>query len=164
MRWIPGRHTVTGVVSMGEGIVGREYGPVRYEVGREKISEFASAIGETNLVFYSKDAAASSGYEEQIAPFTFPTVVTNILDELVRKDPDLEIDWEKVVDGEEEIVYYHHICAGDLLEATTRITGFETKGGLLFLRLDTDLVNIRDRARNLLCTVKATLIARVGDA
>ena len=45
-----------------------------YEVGREKIREFADAIGDDNPAYRDKAAAKALGYPDVIAPPTFPIV------------------------------------------------------------------------------------------
>ncbi len=52
--------------------VGRTYPrPPVYEVGREKIREFADAIRDDNPVYRDPAAAQALGYRDVIAPPTF---------------------------------------------------------------------------------------------
>ena len=47
-----------------------------YEVSREKLREFADAIGDRNPLYRSRAAAQEAGYPDVIAPPTFPNVIT----------------------------------------------------------------------------------------
>ena len=47
-----------------------------YEVGVEKIREFADAIGDPNPAYRDRDAARALGHPDVIAPPTFPIAVT----------------------------------------------------------------------------------------
>ena len=47
-----------------------------YQVGREKIREFATAIGATDAAYHDPEAARALGYADVVAPPTFPIVVT----------------------------------------------------------------------------------------
>ena len=58
--------------------VGRTYPPTApYQVGREKIREFATAIGATDAAYHDPEAARALGYPDVVAPPTFPIVVTH---------------------------------------------------------------------------------------
>ena len=64
-------------MALDPSFIGRTYPPTPpYEVGREKIREFAAAIGDANPVYVDPAAARRSGYPDVIAPPTFPIVVT----------------------------------------------------------------------------------------
>ena len=57
--------------------IGRTYPPITvYEVGREKIREFAEAVGDANPAYLDTDAAKALGHPDVIAPPTFPFVLT----------------------------------------------------------------------------------------
>src|SRR5205807_8758802 len=48
--------------------IGKTYDPVLYAVGREKIREYARAVGETNPVHLDLDAARAAGHADLVAP------------------------------------------------------------------------------------------------
>jgi acyl dehydratase len=140
--------------------VGKTYSATVYEVGRQKVVEFAGAIGETNAIYLDRASALAAGYPEQVAPFTFPTVIMNISDQQLIADHTLGIDWERVVDGEEEISYERPIYVNDVLRATPTIVDMRSKGPLDFLTFRTDVVDAT--SEDAVCSVLATLIARDG--
>ena len=56
--------------------VGRTYPPTEpYQVGREKIREFAAAIGDANPAYPDPEAARALGHPDVVAPPTFPIVL-----------------------------------------------------------------------------------------
>ena len=68
--------------------VGRSWPPTApYLVGREKIREFATAIGATDAEYHDPEAARALGYPDVVAPPTFPTVVTMAASRQIVDDP-----------------------------------------------------------------------------
>jgi acyl dehydratase len=117
--------------------VGRAYPatPV-YEVGREKIAEFARAIGDDHPVYYDRSAAQALGYRDVIAPPTFPILLTLPAGWQVTRDPELGIDYSRVVHGEQRFVAARPIGAGDQLQVVVSIDDIRTAAG-------NDMVSIR---------------------
>ena len=52
----------------------RQYEPTLYAVGREKIKEYARAVGETNPCISTCEAARAAGYADVVAPPMFAVV------------------------------------------------------------------------------------------
>ena len=57
--------------------IGKTYEPVLYAVGREKIREYARAVGESNPVHLDLDAARQAGYRDLVAPPMFVVVYSS---------------------------------------------------------------------------------------
>ena len=55
-------------------LVGKSYEPFEYEVGREKIREYAHVVGETNPVHFDAHAAHEAGFRAVVAPPMFAVV------------------------------------------------------------------------------------------
>ena len=63
-------------MALNPDFIGRSYPPSPpYAVGREKIREFAMAVGDHNPAYHDVDAARALGYRDVIAPPTFPVVL-----------------------------------------------------------------------------------------
>ena len=93
--------------------IGRTYPPATvYEVGREKIREFANAIGDPNPAYRDPDAARALGHPDVIAPPTFAIVMTLAAADQVTHDPELGLDYSRVVHGEQRFVYYQAGAGG----------------------------------------------------
>jgi acyl dehydratase len=128
-------------VALDQSFIGRTFPPTApYEVGLEKIREFADAIGDPNPVYRDADAAMAAGYPAVIAPPTFAIIIINtraIYTIIV--DPKLGLDWAKVVHGEQSFSYERPIMAGDKLVLTATIENATSRLGNDFLTVRTDL-------------------------
>lgn len=142
---------------LNQDLVGKTYSSITYEVGREKIREFATAVGETGSIYRDLEAAKEEGYPEQVAPLTFATVLHILSGPVVLADPELRLDYSRVVHGEQEFEYHRPIMAGDVLTATPRIADISSRGPLEFLRIET---TITDEADAVVVVARATLISR----
>jgi len=64
-------------MALDQSFVARSYPPTApYEVGREKIREFAEAVGDANPVYTDPEAAKELGHPDVIAPPTFVFTIT----------------------------------------------------------------------------------------
>jgi acyl dehydratase len=100
-----------------------------YEVGVEKIREFADAIGDPNPVYRDREAARALGHPDVIAPPTFPVVVTFWASRAIINDPELGIDYSRVVHGDERFTYSRPVHAGDSLTVTATLDAIRSAGG-----------------------------------
>src|SRR3954464_14994224 len=109
---------------------GRTYPPTEpYEVGREKIREFADAINDPNPIYRDKAAAQALGYADVISPPTFAIVLTLPAGGQVIKDPDFGIDYSRVVHGEQRFVHHRPVTAGDVLQVGGTVPGIPAAPG-----------------------------------
>jgi acyl dehydratase len=93
--------------------VGKIFPPTEpYEVSREKLRQFADAIGDTNPVYRSRAAAQEAGFPDVIAPPTFPIVITVASSSKVLVDPGLNLNYAMVVHGEQRFEYSRPLVAG----------------------------------------------------
>ena len=117
-------------MALNPQFIGRTYpaGP-SYVVGREKIREFARAIGDTNPVYHDPEVAKALGYSDVIAPPTFAIVVSLEAANAALFDPELGLDYSRVVHGEQTFSYTRPICAGDELIVTTVIENIRSMAG-----------------------------------
>jgi acyl dehydratase len=118
---------------LDQSFIGRSYEFPPYLVGREKIREFATAIGADDPLHHDVEAAKAAGYPDVVAPPTFPIVRTlHALGEVVL-DPALGIDYGRVVHGDQRFVYERPVVAGDELVVVTHIEEIMTRRGNDFL-------------------------------
>lgn len=99
-------------------------------VDRDKIREFALAVGEDNPVFLDPEAAHLAGYPELIASPTF--TVTQIF-QVPRDEREqrlgANLNYERVLHGEQEFHYKRLPVAGEKLVGKMRIAKDFTKEG-----------------------------------
>ena len=138
--------------------VGRSYPPTPpYEVGREKIREFADAIGDHNPAYRDPEAARALGHPDVIAPPTFGIVLSMRASGQVIGDPELGLDYSRVVHGEQRFVHARPIHAGDRLTVTVTVENIRTAAG-------NDMVTTRGDVSTVdgepVFTAHSTLVAR----
>src|SRR3712207_2341460 len=110
--------------------VGRTYPPTApYQVGREKIREFAAAIGATDAAYHDPEAARAAGHADVVAPPTFPIVLTLEASRQIVEDPALGLDWSRVVHGEQRFAYARPVVAGDEVVCGNYVDDVTSPGG-----------------------------------
>ena len=116
-------------MSVNPELVGREFEPVGpYLVGREKVREFSRAVFATNPIYLDVDAARAAGHSDVVAPPTFPVVVQEHTLAQLLSEPDANIDFSRVVHGDQRFVYSRPVVAGDELTATLSVTSVKSLG------------------------------------
>ena len=125
---------------LNRGLIGKEYPASKpYEVGREKIREFASAIGDLNPIYHDETAAAAAGYKDIIAPPTFLTTLGFKFGPQVVGDPELGLNYAMVVHGEQEFEILRPVKPGDVLIGTPKITDITARGKNEFLTYEASI-------------------------
>jgi acyl dehydratase len=131
-----------------------------YRVGREKIREFADAIGADDPAYRDPAAAAKLGYPDVIAPPTFPVLITMGVSKLVLDNPELGLDYSRVVHADQRFAYVRPVRAGDALTCVPTVESVSSRSGL-------DSVTIRlavaTDAGEPVVTVWSRLVARTAD-
>jgi len=145
-------------MALDAGLVGRSYPPsVVYEVGREKIGEFARALGDPDPVYVDPEAARAAGHPDVIAPPTFAIVLSLGAGEVVLADPEVSIDYSRVVHGEQRFVHHRPIRAGDRLVATASVEAVRSVAGNDMLTTRVDLTTEDGEP---VCRTSSMLVAR----
>jgi acyl dehydratase len=148
-------------VALNPSFIGRTYPPgPAYVVGREKIREFAAAIGDLNPAFHDVEASRALGYADVIAPPTFAVILAMKASEAVVHDPELGLDYTRVVHGEQRFAFTRPIVAGDELVVAVTIENIRSMAG-------NDMVTTRGDVTTVLgepvVTATTMLIARGPD-
>ncbi len=114
---------------LNRAFIGREYSfDTPFEVGRELIRHFASAIGDNNPIYHDVAAAKAAGHRDLVAPPTFLTTLSFRRPSSPVLDPDLGLDYSLVVHGEQKFVLHRPVYAGDALVGSTRVTDIRDIG------------------------------------
>jgi acyl dehydratase len=107
---------------MDTSYAGRVYPPSpTYEVGREKIREFADAVGESHAAHRDPEVARALGYPDVIAPVTFAIIVTTSAADVVVYDPALGLDYTRVVHRDQRFVQRRPLHAGDVVTVVVTV-------------------------------------------
>jgi acyl dehydratase len=139
--------------------VGTTYPPTVYAVGREKVREYAAAVGETNPLHLDLEAARRAGYADVVAPPMFavvyagPAVVQGLF------DPSLEIDFAHLVHGAQEFRWGPLVVAGEEITTVASVKDVAQRRELRFYVFET--VSTNDRGETV-CTGVWTNIVRAA--
>jgi len=145
-------------VPLNRAYIGRKFPPTPpYQVGREKIREFATAIGARDPAYHDPAAARALGYPDVVAPPTFPVVVTMAANRLLREDPELGLDYSRVVHGDQRFSYTRPVVAGDELVCTVLVEEISGRGPHEFITTRTEVSTVDGEA---VVTVWAKLVVR----
>ncbi len=141
-------------------VQGKKY-PVTnpYLVGREKIREFAHAVKSSNAMNLDVLPAQADGYSDVIAPPTFAVVIQERSLAAVLADPEADIDFSRVVHGDQRFIHARPIVAGDELTSQLEVASVKSLGAHSMVTFETKIFDI-DNA--LVCTAISTLVVR-GD-
>src|SRR5271163_4781357 len=110
--------------------VGKTYEPTIYAVGREKIKEYALAVGETNPSYLDVQAARAAGYTDVVAPPMFAVVYSSPAVAAPMIDPELEINFAMLVHGGQEFQWGPLVVAGDEITTTASVKDISERAGL----------------------------------
>ncbi len=121
--------------------VGKTYPPVSYAVGREKVREFAAAVGEENPLHHDLDAAREAGYADVVAPPMFAVVFGGRAMAPALFDPEVGIDFSRMVHGGQEFVWGPPVVAGDEIATEVEVKDVSERGGLQFFVFESRSTN-----------------------
>jgi acyl dehydratase len=121
--------------------IGKEFPSATYEVGREKIREYANAVGETNPVHQDREAAKGAGFRDVVAPPMFCVVYSAPAMGPVIFDEEVGINFATMLHGSQEFVWEEPVCSGDAITTTPRCTEIYEKDGKGFYVFESVSVN-----------------------
>lgn len=131
-----------------------------YLVGREKVREFAHAVKSTSPTNFDVFAAQAAGYADVVAPPTFAVVLQQLGFDSVINDAEAQLDFARVVHGDQRFIHVRPIVAGDELVSEMTISQIRQAGSLSMITFE---CKIYDVEKELVCTAISTLVER-GDA
>ena len=103
-------------MSLGSKIVGMHYRyPDYYEVGREKVREYAVAVKNDDAAFFDDDAAAQLGHKALPAPLTFISVFGYQAQTAFFANANIGIEDAQIVQVDQALKFVKPIHAGDRL-------------------------------------------------
>jgi acyl dehydratase len=128
-----------------------------YVVGREKVREYAYATGETDARCLDPQAARAAGFADVVAPPMFAAVYCAPAIGPAVLDPEVGIDYARMVHGAQAFTWHEPVVAGD--EISTEVVHEDTseRGGLKFFVFTSRSVNQRGE---LVCEGRWTNIVR----
>ncbi len=110
-------------------VVGKRYPPSVYAVGREKVREYARAVGETNPLYLDVAAAREAGHDDVVAPPMFAVVYAMPAVAAGMFDPEVGIDFSRLVHAGQDFEWGPLVVAGDEIETTVSVKDVSERGG-----------------------------------
>lgn len=138
-------------------VIGKRYAPVTYAVGREKIREYAAAVGETNPLHHDLDAARGAGFADVVAPPMFAVVYAGRAVIPALFDPEVGLDFAMMVHGGQEFRWGPLVVAGDEITTVAAVNDISESGGMRFFAFESVSENQRGET---VCTGTWTNIVR----
>jgi acyl dehydratase len=123
--------------------IGKRYPPLLYAVGREKVREYAEAVGERNPLYLDVEAARAAGHADVVAPPMFVVVYASRAFFPALFDPELEIDFAHLVHGGQEFHWGQLVVVGDEITTTLEFKDSSERAGLRFDVFESVSVNQR---------------------
>ena len=134
-------------MALNQAFLNRSYpSKETFKVTKDQIDSFAKSIGDSN-----------SYIAEGFASPTFLISIQMGAMQVALFDPELGLDWNKVVHGEQSFEYKKPAKAGDELSFVSTIEDIKTKVGNDFITIRSD---VKDSNNKDVATLRATLIAR----
>jgi acyl dehydratase len=108
---------------------GKTYPPFEYEVGKEKVREYAQAVGEENSVYFDRQAAREAGFRDVPAPPMFAVVYSAGAMGPAILDPEVGINFALMVHGGQEFEWGEPVCSGDAITTVVECKDIYEKDG-----------------------------------
>ncbi len=148
-------------MELATAMIGTTYPATVYAVGREKIREYALAVGERNPLHHDLEAARAQGFSDLVAPPMFAVVYAGQAVAVPLHDRRVGIDYAHMVHGAQEFRWGPLVIAGDEITTTASVADISERRGLYFYVFANESVNQRGEV---VCTGTWTNIVRPPDA
>lgn len=130
-----------------------------YEVGREKVREYARAVQDFHPAHHDEDAAKGLGYDGLLAPLTFVSLLgimsqTRMLQEVITG-----YDPSQILQTDQKLEFHRPIQVGDRIFCDVYLESFRQMGGSDIM---TTKNIITDQNGDLVQTTWTTIVARTG--
>ena len=119
-------------MALSTAAVGKAYPPLTYAVGREGVRAYALAVGETEPLHLDIEAARAAGFADLVAPPMFAVVYSAPAMGPALFDPEVGMDFARMVHGAQEFAWGPLVVAGDEVTTTVTVRSIEERGGMGF--------------------------------
>ena len=129
-------------MALSPDIVGMTYThPDHYEVGREKIREYAIAVKNSDAAYFDDGAAGALGHDAILAPLTFISIFGLQAQLAFFAHANIPIEDEKIVQAAQGLRMLRPIKAGDKLYCHIRIDSLRQSFGADVLTITSRITN-----------------------
>ncbi len=117
--------------------IGKTFSPRLYAVGREKIREYALAVGETDPLYLDPEAARQAGHADVVAPPMFAVVYSAPAMGPAIFDPQVGMNFAQMVHGGQEFQWPRLVTAGDEITTTVTVKDISERDGRAYYLFET---------------------------
>lgn len=128
-------------MTLSTAAVGREFPPFEYQVGREKIREYATAVGFEEAIHFDPDEAREAGFRDVVAPPMFCVVYSAGAIGPALFDPEVGMDFARMVHGAQAFEWGEPVCSGDPITTTATCISIEERDDKGFYVFESRSVN-----------------------
>ncbi|MFZ1163024.1 FAS1-like dehydratase domain-containing protein [Mycobacterium sp.] len=126
-----------------EDLIGTHYRyPDYFEVGREKVREFALSIKDSHPSHQSEESAAEFGYDNVVAPLTFLAVAGRRVQMDVFTKFDIPINMARVLHRDQKFLYHQPIKVGDRLYFDTYLDSVIESHGTVIAEIRSEVTDV----------------------
>jgi acyl dehydratase len=108
-------------MAVNTDVIGKTYPPSLYAVGREKVREYAHAVGESDPLYLDVEAARAAGHDDVVAPPMFAVVYAMPAVAQGMFDPEVGIDFARLVHAGQEFAWGPLVIAGDEISTVVSV-------------------------------------------
>lgn len=130
-----------------------------YEVGREKVREYARAVQDYHPAHHDEDAAKGLGYDGLIAPLTFVSLLGIMSQTRMLKEVITGYDPSQILQTDQRLEFHRPIQVGDRIFCDVYLESFRQMSGSDIM---TTKNIITDQNGDLVQTTWTTIVARTG--
>ncbi|MBC2640803.1 MULTISPECIES: (3R)-hydroxyacyl-ACP dehydratase subunit HadA [unclassified Rhodococcus (in: high G+C Gram-positive bacteria)] len=149
----------TDIAARMARLVGRHHRVGDYEVGREKIREFARAVLDSHPAHHREDAARALGYAGLIGPVTFVSILGSVAIEELFDVVLVGYNLSQLMHTDQQLILHRPVTVGDRLNCDVYLESFRQMGGTDII-VTTNLIT--DQHEQPVATTRTTFIARTG--
>lgn len=149
-------------IPQSEELVGQHYRvPGYYDVGREKIREYARAAQNDLIAHRDEEHSAALGYPMLVAPVTFTAILSARVQHWIFEDFLTRYDMSQVLLTEQRMAVYKPVLAGDRLVCDVYLESFREGHGQDALVFRNEITDVQGAEVQ---TTWTTMVARTGGA
>jgi acyl dehydratase len=142
-----------------ESVIGSHYrGSDYFEVGREKIREFALAVKDDHPMHYSETDAAEAGYDALLAPLTFLAVAGRRVQLEIFTKFEIPINIARVVHRDQKFRFHRPIVAHDRLYFDTYLDSVIESHGAVIVEIRSEVTDAEGKP------VVTSVVSMLGEA
>ena len=142
-----------------EEVIGSHYRASDYfEVGREKIREFALAIKDDHPTHYSEADAADAGYQALLAPLTFLAVAGRRVQLELFTKFQIPINIARVVHRDQKFLFHRPIVAHDRLYFDTYLDSVIESHGTVIAEIRSEVTDAEGKP------IVTSIVTMLGEA